>query len=97
MKAINEAKVEKEDILLFDRGIARTGAFVEFDEINLLQVKKKVWHCKKKWSYSETTTKRIRNFGRHNLYEEKSKLARKHNLRLIKIRNKAGMVFDQFV
>lgn len=32
VRAINEAKVEKEDILLFDRGIAKTGTFAEFDK-----------------------------------------------------------------
>ncbi|WP_341808176.1 hypothetical protein [Wolbachia endosymbiont (group E) of Neria commutata] len=32
VRAINEAKVEKEDILLFDRGIAKTGTSAEFDE-----------------------------------------------------------------
>lgn len=32
VRAINEAKVKKEDILLFDRGIAKTGTFVEFDK-----------------------------------------------------------------
>ncbi|MGL9726052.1 MAG: hypothetical protein ACR5KV_05390 [Wolbachia sp.] len=32
VRVINEAKVEKEDILLFDRGVAKTGTFVEFDK-----------------------------------------------------------------
>lgn len=32
VRAINEAKVEKEDILLFDRGIAKVRTFTEFDE-----------------------------------------------------------------
>lgn len=32
VRAINEAKIEKEDILLFDRGIAKAGTFAEFDK-----------------------------------------------------------------
>ena len=32
IKAINEAKVSKEDILLFDRGINKTASFVEFEK-----------------------------------------------------------------
>lgn len=32
VKAINEAKVEKEDVLLFDRGISKTSTFVDFEE-----------------------------------------------------------------
>ncbi|MFP3019857.1 MAG: hypothetical protein ACEY3F_00550 [Wolbachia sp.] len=32
VRAINEAKVKKEDILLFDRGIRKVGTFAEFDE-----------------------------------------------------------------
>jgi hypothetical protein len=32
VKAINDAKLEKEDILLFDRGISKTDTFVELDK-----------------------------------------------------------------
>ena len=97
VKAINEAKVEKEDILLFDRGIARTGTFVEFDEkeykfITRIHLKRRYDIVKK----NEIIQKQQPNGSEIlediiiNLYEEKSKVARKHNLRLIKIQNKAG-------
>lgn len=92
VRAINEAKVEKEDILLFDRGIAKTGTFVEFDEKEYKFITR--MHLKRRYDIirkncSKTTTRWIRNII-INLYQAKSKVAEKHDLRLIKMRNKTG-------
>ncbi|MFP3024121.1 MAG: transposase, partial [Wolbachia sp.] len=97
VRAINEAKVEKEDILLFDRGIAKAGSFAEFDRkeykfitrVNLgrkhdvISENKIIQkqHC----NGSEMLEDKI-----VNLYRGGSKMAEKYNLRLIKIRNKNG-------
>lgn len=97
VRAINEAKVEKEDILLFDRGIAKTETFVEFDKKEYKFITR--IHLKRRYDIvgkNEITQKQQPNGSEIlediivNLYQEKSKAARKHNLRLIKIRNKAG-------
>lgn len=97
VRAINGAKVEKEDILLFDRGIAKTGTFVEFEEKEYKFITR--IHLKRRYDIvgkNEIIQKQQPNGSEIlediivNLYQEKSKASRKHNLRLIKIRNKAG-------
>ncbi|HJD67415.1 MAG TPA: IS4 family transposase [Rickettsia endosymbiont of Bembidion lapponicum] len=97
VRAINEAKVEKEDILLFDRGIAKTGTFVEFDEKEYKFITR--MHLKRRYDIireNEITQKQQPDGSEIlediivNLYQAKSKVAKKHDLRLIKIRNKAG-------
>lgn len=97
VRAINEAKVEKEDILLFDRGIAKTGTFVEFDEkehkfITRIHLKRRYDIIRKNGiaQKQQPDGSEILEDIIINLYQAKSKVAEKHDLRLIKMRNKTG-------
>lgn len=96
VRAINKAKVEKEDILLFDRGIRKVGTFAEFDEreykfITRTYLKRRYCVIRK----NEITQKQqpdgseILEDNIVNLYSGSRAIA-KHDLRLIKIKNKAG-------
>ena len=96
VRAINEAKVEKEDILLFDRGIAKVGTFTEFDEKEYKFITRA--YLKRRYCVireNEITQKQqpdgseILEDNIVNLYSG-SRAVAKHDLRLIKIRNKAG-------
>ncbi|KLT21793.1 transposase (IS4 family) protein [Wolbachia endosymbiont of Armadillidium vulgare str. wVulC] len=97
VRAINEAKVEKEGILLFDRGIAKTGTFVEFDEkkykfITRIHLKRRYDIIRKNGiaQKQQPDGSEILEDITVNLYQAKSKVAEKHDLRLIKMRNKTG-------
>ncbi len=97
VRAINEAKVEKEDILLFDRGIRKVGTFAEFDEkeykfITRVKVGRKhdVISRNKVIREQKSDGSEILEDIIVNLYRARGKVAEKHDLRLIKIRNKIG-------
>ncbi|WP_353282850.1 IS4 family transposase [Wolbachia endosymbiont (group A) of Pogonocherus hispidulus] len=97
VRAINEAKVKKEDILLFDRGIRKVGTFAEFDEkeykfITRVETSRKhdVVSRSKVIQGQQQDGSEILEDIIVNLYRAQGKIAEKHNLRLIKIKNKAG-------
>lgn len=92
VRAINEARVEKEDILLFDRGINKAGTFGDFEAkdykfITRLSVGRR---------YQVITTHSIETPGTIiedltvNLYTKGKKKPLSTNLRLIKMLNKEG-------
>lgn len=96
VRAINEAKVEKEDILLFDRGIRKAGTFAEFDEREYKFITRT--YLKRRYCVireNEITQKQqpdgseILEDNIVNLYSGSRAIA-KHDLRLIKIKNKTG-------
>lgn len=96
VRAINEAKVEKEDILLFDRGIRKIGTFAEFDEreykfITRVEASRKhdVISRNKVILGQQQDGSEILEDIIVNLYRAQGKVAEKHKLRLIKIKNKA--------
>lgn len=97
VRAINEAKIEKEDILLFDRGIAKAGTFAEFDKkeykfitrVNVGRKHDTVKQNKVTQTFFDNETEILED-KIVNLYRTQGKVAEKHDLRLIKIRNKAG-------
>ena len=92
-KAINEARIEKEDILLFDRGISKAVTFQELD----LEEKKFVTRIKHNRQYNVVKTNEIIINSDDkleiisdeivNLYDKKGKKIN-CELRLIKARNK---------
>lgn len=97
--AINEAKVEKEDILLFDRGIYDSKLYEEFSRreykfITRINVGRKHEIIKeRKVSNSKDIELKILEDSMINLYAggaKKTKTSSKSGLRLIKAINKAG-------
>ena len=96
VKAINEAKVEKEDVLLFDRGISSAKTFEAFNNreykfITRLKVERKYKVLKKlDVGKSGSDGAKILEDGIVNLYKMGSKRPINTKLRLIKIFNKEG-------
>lgn len=95
VRAINDARIEKEkDILLFDRGISKTQAFVDFDEQEYKFVTRVclnrrydiVKHNNIDRKYCEDGSEIIQDLV-VNLYQKSAKAPIKHDLRLIKLKN----------
>ncbi|WP_417904993.1 IS4 family transposase [Candidatus Tisiphia endosymbiont of Micropterix aruncella] len=92
VKAINEAKIEKEDVLLFDRGVSSADSFRELDK----QEKKFITRIKLNRKYHLVKRNDIVNAGNLditsdeivNLYNKKHQKIN-CNLRLIKAKNVA--------
>ncbi|MDP3935436.1 MAG: IS4 family transposase [Alphaproteobacteria bacterium] len=92
VRAINEARVDREDILLFDRGISKAGTFGEFEAkeykfITRLNVGRR-HHVVK--THSTGTPDNILEDLTVSLYAKGSKTPLPTGLRLIKLLNKEG-------
>lgn len=94
IKAINEAKIDKEDILLFDRGISKAASFADFEEREYKFITRVNVTRKHKILASNPIDKTapdnagIREDLIVNLYGTKAKHPIACNLRLIKLLNK---------
>jgi len=99
VRAINEAKIEKEDILLFDRGIAKAKTFEEFSHkdyrfvtrVNLTR-KYGIIRSLKVVKCDNDQTEILEDLIVHIFQRGRTK-SLKTDLRLIKIRNKNGAEF----
>lgn len=95
VKAINEAKIEKEDIILFDRGISKSDAFKDFDSagknfITRVNFNRKCLVIKElKLLPSNETDLRIISDEIVNLYNKKNQKI-STNLRMIKAKTGVG-------
>lgn len=99
VRAINEAKIEKEDILLFDRGIAKAKTFEEFSHkdyrfvtrVNLTR-KYEIIRSLKVVKCDNYQTEILEDLIVH-IFQRGCTKSLKTDLRLIKIRNKNGAEF----
>ena len=95
-RAINEAKIEKDDILLFDRDISKAGSFKEFCQkdykfITRVSVgRKHVIIRKNDITATACSESRIIEDVIVNIYSRSQKKPLTNNLRLIKMINRAG-------